>query len=494
MKRNRRLFTALTAASLVAGFGFGLAPAKAQAQSATTSTSSDSQATTETQQRLQDLEKEVALLQKEIVALKDSDTPSMKTASYTLPSANAAVTSAPAPAAPQTPAVTLAGLLGSTTISGFVDGYYGYNSNHPIDNTSGQRFFDGQTNGFGFNMAELIVDKAPDATTSESRMGYHIAAAYGQAAAAINCSDIGNFLATAPSNECSNFYLKEAYGSYLAPIGKGLTISVGKFVTPIGAEVIESNANWNYSRSLLFYNAIPYFHFGANAKYVWNPKWTTTLYLVNGWNNSVINHDFGRGNSSGLTYGASVAYTPNMKWSVIENYFAGPVTDQYDEFDKTINDYKQLSDTVISYTPNSKWAFMVNGDYGFGPRNWNCGGSEGTTCVKVGPQATWWGAAGYAKYNFNMKSNFAVRYEYYGDPQGYTIFDVGDINDTKGHAQEFTGTYSYNVTNNFLVRGEYRYDFASQPFFTRGDNFFSRKEQHTATLGFVYSFSSMNAK
>ena len=34
----------------------------------------------------------------------------------------------------------------------------------------------------------------------------------------------------------------------------------GKFVTSAGAEVIEAKDNWNYSRSLLFVNAIPYLH------------------------------------------------------------------------------------------------------------------------------------------------------------------------------------------------------------------------------------------
>ena len=53
-------------------------------------------------------------------------------------------------------------------------------------------------------------------------------------------------------------YLKEVYASVLAPVGKGLEIDAGKFVTPMGAEVIESDANWNYSRSLLFNYAIPF--------------------------------------------------------------------------------------------------------------------------------------------------------------------------------------------------------------------------------------------
>ena len=157
-----------------------------------------------------------------------------------------------------------------------MDAYYGYNYNHPSSQFTGNGLqpFTQDANGFGLNMVELIVDKPPDATSAESRVGYHVSAGYGQAAAAINGTDVANN--TEGGN--SNFFLKEAYISYLAPIGKGLTIQVGKFVTPAGAEVIESNANWNYTRSILFYNAIPYFHFGANAKYTFNPKWSLWRY------------------------------------------------------------------------------------------------------------------------------------------------------------------------------------------------------------------------
>jgi len=506
MKRTRKYFPALAAATLAAGLAVATAPAlMAQAQS-DTAASTTPQTSVDTQQRLQDLEKEMLLLQKEIVSLKDSETPATKTAAYVQPAtadaSASAVSQAPAAAAPADTKVTLAGLLGPTTISGFVDAYYGYNYNHPVFNQSSLQPFTASTNGFALNMVELIVDKAPDPTTSESRVGYHVSAGYGQAAAAINGSDVANFLNEGEFFGGSNFYLKEAYMSYLAPVGKGLTIQVGKFVTPAGAEVIESNANWNYTRGLLFYNAIPYFHFGANAKYTFNPKWSLTGYLVDGWNNSAIIHssddELGLGQSSGLTYGASLAYTPNAKWSAIENYIAGPVQD-FNEDPITVNDYKQLSDTVISYTPNAKWAFILNGDYGFGPKEYECADSgcddEGPSPVtQVGPMATWWGVAGYAKYTINPKSYFAVRYEYYNDPQGYTVFDTGNINNAdRGHLWETTATYSYNLTSGLQVRGEYRYDYASQRIFERS-NFNPVKDQNSATLGFIYTFSSANAK
>ncbi len=44
------------------------------------------------------------------------------------------------------------------------------------------------------------------------------------------------------------FDLLEAYGSYMLPIGSGLTIKAGKFVTLLGYEVVESPNNLNFSR------------------------------------------------------------------------------------------------------------------------------------------------------------------------------------------------------------------------------------------------------
>jgi putative OmpL-like beta-barrel porin-2 len=467
-------------------------------------------------QRLEELEKEVALLQEEIAALKSDSAAEMKTAAYAIPGTPApAAGFSPGPAAEDAPPkISISSLLGPVTLSGFGDVYYGYDNNHPFNNLSGLRSFEGPTNGFNFNLAELILDKPADATSAESRLGYHVSAGYGFAAKLINGSDSpevgGNGFA-----DGSNFFLKEAYLTYLFPVGKGLTLEVGKFVTPMGAEVIESNANWNYSRGLLFDYSIPLFHFGANVKYAFNSKWAITGYLVNGWNNTLINHadvfDGITGQSSGLTYGASLVYTPSAKLTVTENYFAGPVADGVGVNNNTLTEWKQISDTVVAYTPNAKWAFQINGDYGFGPVVYSaeedCEGDARATggphpegfetfnCPS--PAINWWGVAGYAKYTWTPKTNFAARYEYYDDSDGFT----GLLNNTffgqlgRGWAQEVTGTYSYNLTSALLIRGEYRYDFASKPiFFQSLSNFKSVKEQNTATISFVYSFSSANLK
>ena len=177
---------------------------------------------------------------------------------------------------------------------------------------------------------ELVVDKTPEVTNS--RTGYHIALGYGQAINAVNGSD--------PGGLGFDQYLKEAYFSYLAPVGKGLQVDFGKFVTPAGAEVIETKDNFNYSRGLLFSYAIPYYHFGMRAKYSFNDKYSLTGYVTNGWNNVVENN-------TGKTYGMSLGWNPTKKLSIAENYMAGP--------EQGVNsNWRQLWDTVVTYTATSK--------------------------------------------------------------------------------------------------------------------------------------------
>src|SRR5712671_6390697 len=329
-----------------------------------------------------ELEQEVKELRTEVAMLKG---PEKAEAPAAVPQNNL-VSSTPA-AGPAPSSVSIASLLGPTSVSGFVDLYYGQNFNNPASQTTNLRFFDAATNQFGLNLVELVVDKAPDA--SNSRTGYHIALGFGQAMNVVNSSEPKAGLGF-------DQYLKEAYFSYLAPVGKGLQVDVGKFVTPHGAEVIETKDNWNYSRGLLFSYAIPYYHFGMRAKYAFNDKYVLTGFLVNGWNNVVDNN-------TGKTYGMSFAWNPNKKFGITENYMAGP------EQNNQNNDWRQLSDTVITYSPTSKLSFIVNGDYGRGDRM-----TDPVTKIISSP-VYWTGVAGYVRYALTGNSAFATRYEYYLD-------------------------------------------------------------------------------
>ncbi len=402
--------------------------------------------------RVEDLEKELAELKAQLAAQKAAE----PAASATPPASAVVATTTPAPA----PAPTgLAGLLGPTTISGFIDTYYGYNSNQPAGRTNQYHNFDINSGQFGLNMLELVADKTPDAAAS--RLGYHIALGFGQAMNQINATEIG------PGGTELNFdqYLKEGYLEYLAPVGKGLQINVGKFVTPAGAEVIESKDNWNYTRGILFAWAIPYFHYGVSGKYTFNSKFALTGYLMNGWNNSVDNN-------SGKTTGFSAAWTPNSKFTLIQNYLVGPEQTDFN------GNFRHLYDTVLIYNPTAKLSLMANYDYGhdrlFGS----------STSVH------WSGIAGYIKYAMNDKWTVAGRGEYFNDHDG---FETGATQ----NLSEFTFTLQRMLASKLMSRLEFRRDMSSAdvfPYRSGPPGFGPTDSQNTVTVGLIYAFSSADAK
>jgi hypothetical protein len=303
-----------------------MSPVALAQTSADTSTTNPPSAS-DVDRRVAEMEEEIKQLRAEVSALKQTQAPAP------VPTA-ATVAAQPAAAGPAKgdPLSGLSSVLGGASLTGLVDTYYTYNVNQPANRSSSFRLFDNTTNQFSLNLIELGLVKTPD---SDSRLGYNVTFGYGNAMNVVNGSDPGG-LGFAQ-------YLKEGYLSYLAPVGKGLQFDAGKFVTPNGAEVIESNANWNYSRSLLFNYAIPFYHIGLRTKYAFNDKVSLTGYVVNGWNNIVQNH------SSGKTGGLSFVWTPNKRLSLTQNWMGGPGATPSDG-----DHWRNLSDTVIVWSPTEK--------------------------------------------------------------------------------------------------------------------------------------------
>jgi hypothetical protein len=360
-------------------------------------------------------------------------------------------------------------------LSGFIDTYYQTNFNHPAGELTALRSFDYRDKSINLNMIELILDKAPDATMG--RTGYHVSLGYGDAMSAIDATERAS---SGFGNNAPGFdqFVKEAYFSYLAPVGTGLQVDVGKFVTPMGAEVIESKDNWNYSRSILFSYAIPYFHFGARAKYTFNSKYALTGFLVNGWNNVVDNN-------SGKTYGMSFGWTPTKEITVTPTYLAGAELPTGSLGTLNVNKvWRQTWDMVAMYSPSkgmlSKWAFMGNFDYGRGDR---------TTPVLTVPPVYWTGIAGYVKYAIDANDYVAGRYEYYDDRYGYTTAAP-----PKTHFNEFTVTYQRTIASYLLARAEFRRDTSNDNYFPLSGFVPGVKYQNTASISMIFLFDSRNAK
>ena len=342
-----------------------------------------------------------------------------------------------------------------TELSGFVDMYYSYNFNKPkspcatvggVAIFTCLRNFDVAHNSFALNLAEVALEKKP---TADSRGGFRVDLDYGSTAAIVHGGEPGGV------GVFQN--IQQAYISYLAPVGKGLQFDFGKFVTQHGAEVIETKDNWNYSRSLLFALAIPYYHMGVRATYTINDQVTVMGDLVNGWNNTVDNN-------TGKTVGAQVMVKPVPALAITANYMGGP--EQNDNNDG----WRHLFDATATYTATPQVSLMANVDVGH----------------DVASDASWHGIGGYLKYQPNPWFALTPRYEHYRDRDAFTTCFAICAGQT---VQEFTITGEVKHKDGVMLRFEYRRDFSDVPYFLKNTNQL-KKSQDTFTLGLVYAFSS----
>jgi len=272
---------------------------------------------------------------------------------------------------------------------------------------------------------------------------------------------------TTPYNTLS--ILQQAYLTAILPVGSGLTVDVGKFVTHMGYEVIESKDNWNYSRSFMFAYAIPYYHTGARASYTFSSTFSAAVHFVNGWNSYIDNN---RSTSLGLMLNYAVTPSTDIIFNGMDG-FERPFNTPYGKRD--------VADFIVTQTVNDMLSLGLNADYGqesLGPN---------------GPLEIWKGAAIYGKCTINPKSSVALRAEVYSDPHLYTLY--GYTNpipfDTKETLKEVTLTYEYHLFDPLITRVEFRDDLSNNPgFFTTAsaNPSFSATSQPTLLIGVVATF------
>jgi hypothetical protein len=357
------------------------------------------------------------------------------------------------------------------TINAFASASYTWNFDNPPTNLNQLRAFDYDANSIRIDAAEVVVQKA---VANRGDFGFRLDLTMGAVAKVAAARGLFRDPLTGNSQD---FDLQQAFASYIVPIGKGLRVDVGKFVTTVGAEYIDGydGYNDNFSRSLLFTWAIPFTHTGLKLTYAFNDKVAATVMLVNGWDNVLDNN-------SAKSFGVSLALTPVAPLTVYLNYIGGPERDRDDR------DFRHLADIGAVYKPTPRWTFTVNADYGMDqnaivPVSQVPTADTGSTAgAATGPasNAQWVGVAGYIRFQALKRLALIVRGEAFWDLDGFRT----------GVAQrvlEATLTPEFRVTDGLLVRGELRIDNSDQLVFQRSDGLV-RHYQPTIALNALYVF------
>ena len=188
-------------------------------------------------------------------------------------------------------------------ISGATDVTYTQNFNNPGNNINNLRIFDTQANSFVPQVAQIVIEKPATEGSAMDRVGFRARLSYGAQARFSRART--NYQ---PGQDSTEFDPQELYGEYLAPIGNGLKIQVGKIHTLIGLEQINSWDNYNISRTFMFGLSQAFTTTGIRFTYPFNKYATVALGLVNGWDNI-------EDNNRGKTFEWGVFLTPHEKFS-----------------------------------------------------------------------------------------------------------------------------------------------------------------------------------
>ena len=373
------------------------------------------------------------------------------------------------------PTLQLPSGLEGLQLTGYVDTSYVFNFNRPDagSRTNLGRVFDVNANGFTIQAAELVLEKP---VTDSVPIGFRTDLFFGDDAEVIHATGLGN---VATGDKPLPFDLQQAYITLRAPVGAGLDFKVGKFVTLLGAEVIESPANWNFSRSFLFGYAIPFTHTGVVASYPLGEWGSTSFGLVNGW-------DLADESNSFKTMLGQLSLTPLKGVTLSSTLITGAERASDNGNDRTV------LDLVATWQPLDKLILMTNYDYGHEGSVSPLAGSPLTLTAGGGPgtdSANWQGWAFYAKYDLTPTWNLASRFEWFNDrndvrialggPDGAPVRDLGLF--------EWTLTSQWTLREHVLARLEFRHDSAGERVFAHTGSGF-KTYQDTVAAEMIYHF------
>jgi hypothetical protein len=358
-----------------------------------------------------------------------------------------------------------------TTVNLTVDGYYGYNFNRPLGGVNLLRAYDVLSNSFSLNQAAVIFEQAPNVEAGR-RFGARLDLQFGQATETLQGSAVNELRPQVYR------HVWQAYGTYVAPLGKGLTIDFGKFAGALGYETNYTKDNFNYSRSY-FFNFLPFYHFGFRTAYPFNEKFTTTYWLVNGANQS---EDFNGFKSQA----ALLTFKPTKRITAQANYYVGqeqrvrtsilnptfPVLPTQPglspvEIHPEARGRFHVLDAYATFNVTDKLTFALEGDYVI------------NRVFRNSPPLRVTGGVAYARYQFTSHFAMAGRFEYLSDRGGL-------FSGLTQALKEHTLTAECKFGEGFLLRGEYRRDYSNLPFFLTDLPDVLKKEQNTATLGLVW--------
>ncbi len=317
--------------------------------------------------------------------------------------------------------------------------------------TKGQagRSFDANNQDPTFNALDLAIERVVDSTKNKFDVGFKVEGTFGSDATLIHGTGLFDSQHAYGDNE---FDPVNAYVDLAVPVGNGLLVRLGKFVTPCGVETIDSTKTPFYSRGFLFNYAIPLTHTGALALYNLSSEWVVGGGIIRGWSDALEDK-----NGSISVLGEANWKSASGNSAVKTTIIIGP------ELPDNSAAYRYLADVVYTQKLSDQWKVALEGDLGWDSSK---GGVEGAN------EGLWFGGAGYATWTVSNMFDINGRLEYFNDSQGTRGLVTADGAGTNVYDATLGVTITPfptdDVGSNLKIRPELRYDYSQDAIF--GDN------------------------
>jgi hypothetical protein len=418
-------------------------------------------------------------------------------------------------------------------LSGGVSVVYNHNFGNPSTNLSQLRTSDANTNTFAPTLAQMILQRVPDpAGSGAERVGFRARLNFGPDARISRARSN-----TRPGFDNTEFDPQELYAEYVAPIGNGLDIKMGKINTILGYETFTSWENPNYSRTFGYNLSQAFTTTGIRLTYQFNPLVNLMVAVNNGWDN-VEDNNKGKMIEGGLTltphprftayfYGSWAAEQSNCQGQgqgVIPAATGGVGTCVSGATGTDPKAHRNVLDGIFTYKPTDMDTVIVETYYA---------NEENVSALKAAnggsANGRWNSAYLYLIHDFNDQTQpNAVSFRFRGGmfedaggvrtctgsvnsvggnntcanspgsaannglQTGSGVFNQAGVGSGPGGAPqaltvwETTYTLQYALFPALITRSEFRYDHANKPVFLKGDH--AANNQSTMTFNVVYLF------
>jgi len=179
------------------------------------------------------------------------------------------------------------------TIGGHAEASWTWNFHDPDSDVNPGRVFDFEHNDITFNQLSLFIERKVDPAKKNFDVGGKVEAIFGADSGLIHGNGLTDWY-DGPRNPENQLDLTQLYVDFAVPVGNGLLVRVGKFVTLLNQETIDPEGNSLFSHSFLFAFSAPFTQTGILASYNLTDEWSITGGITRGWdqafedNNSAI--------------------------------------------------------------------------------------------------------------------------------------------------------------------------------------------------------------